>query len=61
MNILKKIADSEGLKIIGIPKTIDNDIGVTEYSIGFHTAVDSATKALDSFNQLQLVTAEPWY
>ena len=48
MNILKKIADSERLNIVGIPKTIDNDVGVTEYSIGFHTAVDCATKALDS-------------
>jgi len=48
MNILKKIADREGLKIVGIPKTIDNDVGVTEYSVGFHTAVDCATNALDS-------------
>ena len=48
MKILKKISDIGGLKIVGIPKTIDNDVGVTEYSIGFQTAVDTATKALDS-------------
>ncbi len=48
MKILKKIADSTDIKIVGIPKTIDNDVGVTEYSVGFHTAVDAATKALDS-------------
>ena len=48
MKILKKISDIGGLNIVGIPKTIDNDVGVTEYSIGFHTAVDTATKALDS-------------
>ena len=45
MNILKKIADSERLNIVGIPKTIDNDIGVTEYST---RRVDCLTKALDS-------------
>ena len=48
MKILKKIAEIGNLKIVGIPKTIDNDVGVTEYSIGFQTAVDTATKALDS-------------
>ena len=48
MKIFKKIADIGNLKIVGIPKTIDNDVGVTEYSIGFQTAVDAATKALDS-------------
>jgi len=48
MKILKKIADSTGINIVAIPKTIDNDVGVTEYSIGFHTAVDAATNALDS-------------
>ena len=42
------ITDSTDIKIVGIPKTIDNDVGVTEYSVGFHTAVDAATKALDS-------------
>ena len=48
MKILKKIADSTGINIVAIPKTIDNDVDVTEYSVGFHTAVDAATKALDS-------------
>ena len=44
MKIFKKIADSTGIRIVGIPKTIDNDVGVTEYSIAFNTAVDAATK-----------------
>ncbi len=48
MKIIKEIADKGKLNIVGIPKTIDNDVGITEYSIGFHTAVDAATKALDS-------------
>jgi len=48
LKILKKISDASNINIVGIPKTIDNDVGVTEYSVGFHTAVDVATKALDS-------------
>ena len=34
------------MNIVAIPKTIDNDVGATENSIGFHTAVDVATQAL---------------
>lgn len=36
-----------GLPVIGIPKTIDNDVMETDYSIGFQTAVQIATDALD--------------
>ena len=36
-----------GLPIIGVPKTIDNDLMATDYTFGFHTAVDTATEALD--------------
>ncbi|MDO8567917.1 MAG: ATP-dependent 6-phosphofructokinase [Dehalococcoidales bacterium] len=36
-----------GLPVIGIPKTIDNDIRETDFSIGFQTAVQIATDALD--------------
>ncbi|MFC2014850.1 6-phosphofructokinase [Chloroflexota bacterium] len=36
-----------GLPVVGIPKTIDNDIRGTDYSIGFQTAVQIATEALD--------------
>ena len=37
----------EGLHVIGIPKTIDNDIAHNDMSFGFHTAVDIATDAID--------------
>lgn len=37
----------EGLNIIGIPKTIDNDIVRNDMSFGFHTALDVATDAVD--------------
>jgi phosphofructokinase-like protein len=37
----------EGLAVVGVPKTIDNDIQGTEITFGFQTAVDIATDALD--------------
>lgn len=37
----------KGLPIIGIPKTIDNDVAETDFTIGFQTAVQIATDALD--------------
>ncbi len=37
----------KGVNVIGIPKTIDNDLISTDYTFGFHTAVESATDALD--------------
>ena len=47
MQILQKLAKAGKMKIVAIPKTIDNDVGATESSIGF-TAVDVATQALDN-------------
>ncbi|MCD4818638.1 MAG: ATP-dependent 6-phosphofructokinase [Candidatus Cloacimonetes bacterium] len=37
----------KGCNIIGIPKTIDNDLSSTDYTFGFQTAVEIATEALD--------------
>mgnify|MGYP001772944945 FL=1 len=36
-----------GVNVVGIPKTIDNDVRGTDYSIGFDTAVNIATEAID--------------
>src|SRR4030043_445361 len=36
-----------GLKCVGVPKTIDNDLAGTDYTFGFMTAVTIATEALD--------------
>lgn len=47
MAILKKLAALGGFPMVAIPKTIDNDLGCTEASLGFRTAVDLATEALD--------------
>lgn len=45
--ILRKLAKAGNISMVGIPKTIDNDLGMTEMSIGFDTAVSVATEALD--------------
>ncbi|MBI3087602.1 MAG: ATP-dependent 6-phosphofructokinase [Candidatus Omnitrophica bacterium] len=37
----------EGLKIVGVPKTIDNDLSNTDYTFGFDTAVNIAMEAID--------------
>ena len=38
---------NDGLPIVGVPKTIDNDIGGTELTFGFDTAVQIAVEAID--------------
>ena len=37
----------KGLNIIGVPKTIDNDLSATDFTFGFQTAVQEATTAVD--------------
>ena len=37
----------EGLNVVGVPKTIDNDLGATDLTFGFDTAVQVATDAID--------------
>jgi phosphofructokinase-like protein len=38
---------AEGLNVIGVPKTIDNDLGATDVTFGFDTALHVATEAID--------------
>ena len=45
--ILKTLAEKGGIPLVGIPKTIDNDLGQTDLAVGFDTAVMVATEALD--------------
>ena len=45
--ILRRLAQQGGINLVGIPKTIDNDVGATENSIGYNTAVSVAAEALD--------------
>lgn len=46
MNIADKLQKT-GLNVIGVPKTIDNDLSGTDVTFGFMTAVDIATEAID--------------
>ena len=41
-----KRLDTEGVRVIGIPKTMDNDVQGTEYCIGFSTAISRAKEAI---------------
>ncbi|HEY2892254.1 MAG TPA: ATP-dependent 6-phosphofructokinase [Dongiaceae bacterium] len=47
LHILRKLAQQGDIPLIAIPKTIDNDLGLTEVSIGHATALSAATNALD--------------
>lgn len=38
---------NDGINVLGVPKTIDNDLRATDYSFGFDTAVNIATDAMD--------------
>ncbi len=40
-------AEKRGIPIVGVPKTIDNDVEGTDVTIGFDTAVETATEAID--------------
>ncbi|MFP5316398.1 MAG: ATP-dependent 6-phosphofructokinase [Actinomycetes bacterium] len=42
-----RILSDHGVQVVGVPKTIDNDLSATDYSFGFHTAVEIATEAID--------------
>ncbi len=41
------LLSQEGLNVIGLPKTIDNDLYGTDFTFGFHTAMDIATDVID--------------
>ena len=47
MKILNRLCELGKIPFIGIPKTIDNDVAFTEFTIGFTTAVNVAVDALD--------------
>ncbi len=47
MEITQRLHTEHGLPLIGVPKTIDNDVGGTDFTFGFDTAVQIATDAID--------------
>ncbi len=46
LSVAKKLHD-KGVSVVGVPKTIDNDLAGTDYTFGFDTAVQIATEAID--------------
>lgn len=49
LSIGKELFD-RGLKVIGVPKTIDNDLSATDQTFGFDTALTTATEAIDKLH-----------
>ena len=45
--VQSRLTELAGIPFVGIPKTMDNDVGITEVSIGYDTALMVATEALD--------------
>jgi 6-phosphofructokinase 1 len=46
LSVAEKLFES-GVKVVGVPKTIDNDLAGTDFTFGFDTAVNVATEAID--------------
>jgi ATP-dependent phosphofructokinase / diphosphate-dependent phosphofructokinase len=46
LGVAKRLYD-EGVNVVGVPKTIDNDLAATDYTFGFDTAVNIAMEAID--------------
>lgn len=54
MRIIEKLTSMGNIKFIGIPKTIDNDVAFTNYSIGFISAVDVASNCIERLHDTAL-------
>src|SRR4051794_39733539 len=46
LGVARRLAD-DGIDVVGVPKTIDNDLAGTDFTFGFQTAVQIATDAID--------------
>jgi ATP-dependent phosphofructokinase / diphosphate-dependent phosphofructokinase len=47
LGVAARLHEEHDLPVVGVPKTIDNDLGATDYTFGFDTAVFIATEAID--------------
>jgi phosphofructokinase-like protein len=47
LGVASRLHEEHGLPVVGVPKTIDNDLSATDYTFGFDTAVWIATEAID--------------
>jgi 6-phosphofructokinase 1 len=47
LGVAARLHDEHEMPVVGVPKTIDNDLSATDYTFGFDTAVSIATEAID--------------
>jgi len=47
LGVAARLHAEHGVPVVGVPKTIDNDLNATDYTFGFDTAVSIATEAID--------------
>jgi ATP-dependent phosphofructokinase / diphosphate-dependent phosphofructokinase len=47
LGVASRLHEEHGFPVVGVPKTIDNDLSATDYTFGFDTAVTIATEAID--------------
>jgi len=47
LGVAARLHAEHGVRVVGVPKTIDNDLGATDYTFGFDTAVNIAMEAID--------------
>jgi phosphofructokinase-like protein len=47
LGVAARLFDEHGFPVVGVPKTIDNDLSATDYTFGFDTALTIATEAID--------------
>ncbi|MFE6284079.1 6-phosphofructokinase [Streptomyces sp. NPDC057877] len=47
LSIAARLHEEHGIPCVGVPKTIDNDLAATDHTVGFDTAVNIATEAID--------------
>ncbi|MFO8058914.1 MAG: ATP-dependent 6-phosphofructokinase [bacterium] len=50
LHIAHRLQEEHGLNVVGVPKTIDNDLSATDVTFGFDTAVATATEAIDKLH-----------
>ena len=66
LGVAARLYEEHGFPVVGVPKTIDNDLSATDYTFGFDTAVWIATEAIDrlhttaeSHNRVMVVEVMP--
>jgi 6-phosphofructokinase 1 len=47
LGVASRLFEEQGFPVVGVPKTIDNDLSATDYTFGFDTALTVATEAID--------------